>query len=44
MLKIAINGFGRIGRNFLRAIMADEQAKKSLKLLPSTLVLVIPSY
>ncbi len=31
MITIAINGFGRIGRNFLRAIMQDPQAKKQIK-------------
>ena len=30
MMKIAINGFGRIGRNFLRAVFADAQAKKQI--------------
>lgn len=33
MLRIAINGFGRIGRNFLRTIMADEQAQKKLEVV-----------
>ena len=28
--KIAINGFGRIGRAFLRSILLDENAKKKL--------------
>lgn len=30
MLRIAINGFGRIGRNFLRTVLQDPQAKKVL--------------
>ncbi len=30
MITIAINGFGRIGRNFLRAIMLDETAQKQI--------------
>jgi len=30
MITIAINGFGRIGRNFLRAVMLDEDAEKQL--------------
>ena len=30
MKKIAINGFGRIGRAFLRSILLDENAKKKL--------------
>lgn len=30
-MRIAINGFGRIGRNFLRTICLDEQAKKRLQ-------------
>ncbi len=29
-MRIAINGFGRIGRNFLRTIFADPQAEKKL--------------
>jgi glyceraldehyde 3-phosphate dehydrogenase len=27
MIKVAINGFGRIGRSFLRALLADESAR-----------------
>ncbi len=30
MITVAINGFGRIGRNFLRAVMQDETAQKQL--------------
>ena len=30
MLKIAVNGFGRIGRNFVRAVMQDPKASKKL--------------
>lgn len=30
MMRIAISGFGRIGRNFLRTILLDEQARKKL--------------
>lgn len=29
-MRIAINGFGRIGRNFLRTIMSDKQAQQKL--------------
>ncbi len=29
-MRIAINGFGRIGRNFLRAVLQDTQANKKL--------------
>ncbi len=29
-MKIAINGFGRIGRNFLRTILLDPQARKDI--------------
>lgn len=29
-MRIAINGFGRIGRNFLRTIMSDKEAQKKL--------------
>jgi len=32
MINIAINGFGRIGRNFLRAILQDSDALKKLKI------------
>src|SRR3989304_6080118 len=31
MITIAINGFGRIGRNFLRTIMLDAKTKKQIK-------------
>lgn len=31
MITIAINGFGRIGRTFLRTILEDPKAKKNLK-------------
>lgn len=30
-ITIAINGFGRIGKNFLRAIIADERARKKIR-------------
>lgn len=30
-MRIAINGFGRIGRNFLRTICADKEAQKKLE-------------
>jgi glyceraldehyde 3-phosphate dehydrogenase len=30
MIAIAINGFGRIGRNFLRAVLSDKRAKEQL--------------
>lgn len=32
-MRIAVNGFGRIGRNFVRALMQDEQARKSITLV-----------
>lgn len=32
-MRIAVNGFGRIGRNFVRAFMADSQARKSIELV-----------
>ncbi len=32
-MRIAINGFGRIGRNFLRTIMSDREAQKSLNVV-----------
>ena len=32
-LRIAINGFGRIGKNFLRAVMSDETAKSHLDIV-----------
>lgn len=32
-MKIAINGFGRIGRTFLRTILEDETAKKKLSVV-----------
>lgn len=32
-MRVAINGFGRIGRNFLRTIMYDVQAKKELEVV-----------
>lgn len=31
-INVAINGFGRIGRAFLRAVMADSEAKKRIKI------------
>lgn len=33
MIRIAINGFGRIGKTFLRTILADPQAKKEIKVV-----------
>lgn len=33
MLRIAINGFGRIGRNFLRGVMEDASALKKLRIV-----------
>ena len=32
-MRIAINGFGRIGKNFLRTILADKQAVKKLEVV-----------
>jgi len=33
MISIALNGFGRIGRNFLRTLLVDPEAGKRLKLV-----------
>lgn len=33
MISIAINGFGRIGRNFLRVILQDKKASEQLKIV-----------
>ena len=33
MLRVAINGFGRIGRNFLRALLADPKAMKQIEVV-----------
>ncbi len=33
MLRVAINGFGRIGRNFLRGFLYDENARKHMKIV-----------
>jgi glyceraldehyde 3-phosphate dehydrogenase len=33
MMNIAINGFGRIGRSFLRSYLMDAQARKKLKIV-----------
>lgn len=32
MIKVAINGFGRIGKNFLRAFLQDENAQKYIEI------------
>ena len=32
-MRIAINGFGRIGRNFLRVVLADPEARKKLNVV-----------
>lgn len=32
-MKIAINGFGRIGRSFLRVLLADERARKEIEIV-----------
>ena len=32
-INIAINGFGRIGRAFLRSILLDSEAKKKLNIV-----------
>jgi len=32
-MRIAVNGFGRIGRNFVRALLQDEHARKSITLV-----------
>lgn len=31
-MTVAINGFGRIGKNFLRALLADERARKKIRI------------
>ncbi len=33
MMKIAINGFGRIGRTFLRTVISDEKAQKKIQIV-----------
>jgi len=33
MLNVAINGFGRIGRNFLRAFLQDKKAQKKIRVV-----------
>lgn len=33
MIRIAINGFGRIGRNFLRALVQDKQASEKVRVV-----------
>ena len=33
MIRVAINGFGRIGRSFLRSYLMDAQARKQLKIV-----------
>ncbi|MCX5922479.1 MAG: type I glyceraldehyde-3-phosphate dehydrogenase [Candidatus Dependentiae bacterium] len=33
MIRIAINGFGRIGRNFLRALLLDKEALKKIEIV-----------
>lgn len=32
-MRIAVNGFGRIGRNFVRALLQDEQVRKAIQLV-----------
>ncbi len=32
-MRVAINGFGRIGRNFLRAVLQDSQANEKLQIV-----------
>ncbi|MBT3456010.1 aldehyde dehydrogenase, partial [bacterium] len=32
MINVAINGFGRIGRNFLRAVLEDLSAKEKMRI------------
>ena len=32
MMRVAINGFGRIGRNFLRAVLEDPSVYKKIKI------------
>jgi len=33
MINVAINGFGRIGRNFLRAVLKDESCQEKIKVV-----------
>jgi len=33
VIRIAINGFGRIGRNFLRAVLQDDEATKKIEIV-----------
>lgn len=32
MIRVAINGFGRIGRSFLRAYLADKNAQSKMNI------------
>jgi glyceraldehyde-3-phosphate dehydrogenase type I len=49
MINIAINGFGRIGRNFLRCVLLDPQASKKIKIVainvgPANIELTAPLF
>ena len=33
MVNVAINGFGRIGRNFLRAVLQDKSCHEKIKVV-----------
>jgi len=43
-MRIAINGFGRIGRNFLRALSADRRAREELEMVAINLGPAKPSF
>ena len=32
-VKVGVNGFGRIGRNFFRAVLASETARNSIEIV-----------
>lgn len=32
-IKVGVNGFGRIGRNFFRAVLASESARNSIEIV-----------
>lgn len=39
-MRIAINGFGRIGRTFLRTLLLDERAGKNIEIVPIEIVAI----
>lgn len=44
MLNIAVNGFGRIGRNFVRAVLEDANAKKKIAIKAINIGLANPEF